>query len=228
MARKPKTDPEVVLVVNVPMKRVDQEYDHDYPVAKLQTHPENAKKGDQESIDDSVDQNGFYGTVLVQRSTGYIVVGNHRYRTAIAKGAETIPVLLADLTDEQARRIMLADNRTSDLGTYDNAKLLDLIRKVQDDAESSDAEAALIGTGYDNTSVEALVARVTKDAETAEQRAVRMGSSSNITFTVVFDNETQQSAWYGLLRALKLKYPQHDTMGARLQAMLAENPGLVG
>lgn len=211
-----------------PMKRVTQEYHGQYPIADLQVHPENAKKGAQEEIDDSVEQNGFYGTVLVQRSTGYIVVGNHRYRTAIAKGAETIPVLLADLTDEQARRIMLADNRTSDLGTYDNAKLLDLIQKVQGEAADSETETSLVGTGYDATSVEALVARVAKEAETAEARAVRMGSSSNITFTVVFDDATQQSAWYGLLRALKRKYPQHQTMGARIQAMLAENPGLVG
>lgn len=99
-----------------------QEYEV-VPLDSIQPHPENARKANMAAVGGSIDHIGFYGAVLVQRSTGHILVGNHRWKHLKAAKAETIPVLWLDVDDEKALRINVADNRISDLGGYDPVAL---------------------------------------------------------------------------------------------------------
>ena len=48
-------------------------------VKKLKLYPGNARKGDVDKIAKSIEINGMYQAVVVQRSTGFIIVGNHRF-----------------------------------------------------------------------------------------------------------------------------------------------------
>lgn len=112
------------------------------PLDAVKPHPRNPRRGDLDAVQTSIDRNGFYGAIVAQRSTGHIVAGNHRYLAAKAAGAQTIPVVWIDVTDEHALRILLADNRTSDLADYDDETLTDLLRNIQ--AETG----TLAGTGY--------------------------------------------------------------------------------
>jgi hypothetical protein len=50
---------------------------------------------------------------------------------------EELDVVELDVDDDAARRIVLADNRTSDLGGYDERALLTLLRKVGEDLEGT-------------------------------------------------------------------------------------------
>ena len=102
-------------------------------------HPDNAKVGDVPAIASSISRNGFYGALVVQRSTGYILVGNHRWLAARSEGLTEVPVIFVDVDADEARRIMVADNRTSELGEFDMEKLTSLL-------ESFDGDLA--GTGY--------------------------------------------------------------------------------
>jgi hypothetical protein len=81
-------------------------------------------------IEESLDQLGFYGAIMLQRSTRLILAGNHRYRVACAKGAPTIPGFWLDLDDDQAARLMAGDNEAGRRGTYDKAKLLALLQPL--------------------------------------------------------------------------------------------------
>lgn len=90
-------------------------------VADVQPHPENPRLGNLAAIGSSIEANGFYGAIVVQKSTGHILAGNHRYLAARQLGVETIPAIVVDVDDVTARCILLADNRTSDLGSYDDA-----------------------------------------------------------------------------------------------------------
>lgn len=112
--------------------RIDGDYD------PLKEHPKNPKKGDEELIDESIEENGWYGAVTVQRSTGYIIAGNHRYRVAKRKGAKELPVIWKDVDDETALKILLVDNKSSDAGDYDEALLEELLDGLEN----------LKGTGY--------------------------------------------------------------------------------
>lgn len=55
-------------------------------VDRLKPHPENPRKGDEETIGNSIDGNKFYGACIVQRSTGHVLVGNHRSKVLRERG----------------------------------------------------------------------------------------------------------------------------------------------
>lgn len=102
------------------------------PAQDVQPHPENPREGDVDMISNMIQENGWHGVLVVQRSTGYILVGNHRYRAGLQIGMDTFPVHYVDVDDAQALRILLADNRASDVATYDDEKLLRLVLQVGD------------------------------------------------------------------------------------------------
>jgi hypothetical protein len=90
------------------------------PVNSIRPHPRNPRRGDVYAIGKSIEAHGFYGRVLVQKSTGYILVGNHRYFAAVEADAAEIPVEYVDVPDDEALRILLDDNRASDMAQYDH------------------------------------------------------------------------------------------------------------
>lgn len=114
----------------------------DVPVKKLKEHPRNPRRGDVERIKESIDENGFYGAVVAQKSTGFILAGNHRFKAAVASGAKTVPCHWVDVDDQAALKILLADNRTSDIAGYDEEALAQMLGELLDSGE-------LRGTGYD-------------------------------------------------------------------------------
>lgn len=124
-------------------KIAKQEYQL-WAVEKLKKHPKNPKKGNVGAIGDSIEANDFYGAAVVQKSTGFILAGNHRFDAAIAKGLKEIPVIVVDLDDEKAERILLGDNRIAELGGYDDRALQSLL-------EDRAKHGGLHGTGYDDS-----------------------------------------------------------------------------
>lgn len=132
------------------MKQINQEYDPAIPLEMLEEHPENPNRGDDKSVKESVDVNGFWGAILVQKSTGRIIGGHTRYRVAVKDGAESIPGFWLDVDDIQAKKIMLADNRTRDLAYYDDATLLETLSDILQ------VDGSLVGTGYDDTTYQML------------------------------------------------------------------------
>ena len=100
------------------------------PVGDLQPHPDNPRLGQTELIADSIRAHGFFGACVVQRRTGHILVGNHRWMAAQESGESEVPVLWVDVDDEQAKRILIADNRTSELAGWDDKKLADVLGEL--------------------------------------------------------------------------------------------------
>jgi len=126
------------------------------PVDALRQHPRNPRKGDVQAIVDSIAANGFYGAVLAQKSTGYILAGNHRWLAAKDAGATEVPVIWLDVDDDHALRILLADNRTNDLASYDDNALAELLKEIHE------AHGNLLGTGYDGDDLDQLLADLGK------------------------------------------------------------------
>lgn len=125
-----------------------------YPIDQLEPHPDNPRRGDVEAIGESIDAHGFYGAVLVQESRGRIIAGEHRWKAAQAKGMTKLPVVLIDCDDDEAKRIMLADNKLADSAGYDDAALAALLKSLDD----------FDGTGYNDEDLERL-SRVTAASE---------------------------------------------------------------
>jgi site-specific DNA-methyltransferase (adenine-specific) len=128
-------------------KVATQSFEHSVRLSKLQPHPKNPRKGNVAAIEDSIEANDFYGALVVQRSTGYILAGNHRYQAARKKGMQKLPVVWLDVDDDRALRILLADNRLNDVAAYDEAALAELLKGMDD----------LTGTGWDEAALAELL-----------------------------------------------------------------------
>ena len=114
----------------------------------LALFPGNARRGNVDKLVESIRVNGFYAPLIVQRSTGYVIAGNHRFRAAQQAGLTSFPVVYLDVTDAQALKINVADNKLSDDATYDIDDLIDQLQTVDD----------LDGTGWTEEELAELLA----------------------------------------------------------------------
>lgn len=119
------------------------------PIDNYHPHPDNYNNGDIEAIAESIEVNGMYRPIFVQKSTCYIIAGNHTWHACKMLGAVEIPVIHLDVDDNTAMRIMIADNRTASLAQPDNGQLLVLLDRLAE-------QDSLHGTGYKEFDREAL------------------------------------------------------------------------
>ena len=116
----------------------------------LELHPENPRQGDIGAIVTSIEQNGWYGTLIAQKKSRRVLAGNHRLQAALALDMKEVPVYWVDVDDTEAQRILLADNRVSDLATWDDSILVGLLEGLANDGE-------LLGSGYAGADLDALL-----------------------------------------------------------------------
>jgi site-specific DNA-methyltransferase (adenine-specific) len=134
------------------------------PIDSVTLHPNNPRRGDVEAVAASLARFGQQKPIVVQASTGYVVAGNHLVKAARSLGWTEIAANVEALDDASAIAFMLADNRSSDLGGYDDALLAAILAE-------QDAAANLAATGYDADDVAAILAAAqiadTRDADAA-------------------------------------------------------------
>lgn len=123
------------------------------PITDVQLWPRNPRRGDVGALSESLKRFGQVRPILVQKSTMYVVAGNHLLRAAAALGWTEIAAVVLDMSDKQARAYVAADNRMSELGDFDEAVLASLLA----DIVKTDT---LEGTGYDKDDLDALLAKV--------------------------------------------------------------------
>ena len=63
---------------------------------------------------------------------GVVIAGNHQLEAARELGWEKIPVVWVEDDDITAKALALADNRTADLGSYDDSDLLAMLQTVRE------------------------------------------------------------------------------------------------
>ena len=97
------------------------------PIASVTLHPRNPRRGDVAAVTESLRRFGQQKPIVVQAGTGDVVAGNHLLRAARALGWVEIAANVQAMDDAEATAFMLADNRTSDLGVYDDALLAEIL-----------------------------------------------------------------------------------------------------
>lgn len=134
---------------------IAKELDHFETLAsELRTHPDNARRGDTAAIAESLARFGQLRPIVALKD-GTIVAGNHTFRAATEElGWETVAAVRVDLSDEEATAYLLADNRTSELGTMDAEALAALVERAMM------APGGLAGTGYTEADVDDLAAEL--------------------------------------------------------------------
>lgn len=127
------------------------------PIDSVSEHPENPRVGNVDKIVESIRAHGQYVPIVVQRSTGYAVKGNHTLRALGRVGASHVNVVYRDYTDEQARRVLLMDNKASDDGYYEDGTLVQMLDELKA------TEQGLAGTGFTDEDLAAILARQDSD-----------------------------------------------------------------
>jgi hypothetical protein len=90
---------------------------------------------------------GQYRPIVVNKTTKHILSGNHTYQGAVQLGWEKIAVHWVEVDDVEEIKILIVDNRTSDLATYDPQELNKLLMST-----------GLRGTGFSSEEVAEILA----------------------------------------------------------------------
>lgn len=96
------------------------------PTGWLKPYENNPRDNDGavEAVANSIREFGFRNPILA-KADGEIIAGHTRLKAAVALGLEEVPVIICgDLTDEQARALRLADNKTGELAAWNEERLL--------------------------------------------------------------------------------------------------------
>jgi ParB-like chromosome segregation protein Spo0J len=144
------------------------------PIGSVTLHPRNARRGDVRAIQESLRANGLFAPIVVQRSTGHVLSGNHTLRAARNLEWDTIDVVYVDVDDARAVKILLAANRTADLGEYDEQALVALLTEAAENDAGSEG-ALLYGTGYTDADLVKLLGHdeVMPEAGDADTEAIQ-------------------------------------------------------
>lgn len=121
------------------------------PIESLVLLPGNPRIGDVEAVAASLRRFGQRKPVVVHRGTSEVIAGNTTLKAAISLGWPGIAAVFADDDQVTAHAFALADNRTSDLGTYDDSALAAMLAEVAEDGD------LFMSTSFDEVDLSALM-----------------------------------------------------------------------
>jgi hypothetical protein len=152
----------------------------------LLEYPGNARKGNVGILVESLKVNGQYRPIIVQKSTNYVLAGNHLLKAANRLEWDEIDAVVIDVDDERALKIVLADNRTADLGEYDHDLLHSLLKELEDFA----------GTGYSIQDIDELekLGGAPKEEKPEVDFSVALREENNYLILVFDDSVDWQAA----------------------------------
>ena len=130
------------------------------PIDSLQGLPGNPRVGDVEAVAASLDRFGQRKPIVVRKDDGTIIAGNHTWQAAKQLGWSEIAVAYVGDDDVTAQAYALADNRTAELGSYDEQALKDLIDKVA----AVDPELVRI-SGWSDDAVQELMDKIATEQQ---------------------------------------------------------------
>lgn len=123
------------------------------PIGELRPFARNPRRGDVAAIKASLEAHGQYKAVVARKGSGEVLAGNHTLQAALELGWSELAATFVEVDDDQAARIVLVDNRTSDLGGYDESELSGLLDSLE----------GLDGTAWGDDEFARLLARLEKD-----------------------------------------------------------------
>lgn len=131
------------------------------PIDGLKHYGKNPRRGDVDKIAESLQENGQYKAIVVRAGSNEVLAGNHTLKAAKQLGWDKLAATFVDVDDDAAARIVLVDNRTNDLATYDNAELVELLQSLP----------TLDGTGFAPVDLADLIGGIEQEAAAAPDGA---------------------------------------------------------
>ena len=206
------------------------------PVSSLVPLKNNPRRGDIEAIAASYKEFGQVKPIVVTENGDgryVIIAGNHQFEAAKSLGWDSIACTILEGDEKKAMAYAYADNRTADLGGYDEDLLMQLIGNIG--GEYSDLMSGLGIDEFDMAAIEDSVVNsesniltssefvppvmVTEETQPVPQvprgdelNVATLGSTAIpgvkkpaavVQYTIVFDSVEQQSRWYDFVKWLR-------------------------
>jgi len=128
------------------------------PIDSLQGLPSNPRRGDVDAVAASLSRFGQRKPIVVRKDDGTIIAGNHTWQAAKKLGWSEIAVAYVGDDDVTAQAYALADNRTAELGSYDDQALKEMIAEI----EAFDVDL-LRDTGWSENAVADLLTKLVSE-----------------------------------------------------------------
>jgi ParB-like chromosome segregation protein Spo0J len=175
--------------------------DRQVVIEKLQANPRNPRLHPDEQIKRlaaSLRRDGQTKPLLARKANHMLIAGHGVHRAALQLGWTTLQVRLLDVDQPTADRIMLADNRFSDLSSNDNDRVAELLREIEEDDWAA--------TGFSDAEAEKLLGEF-EEGEIAV-REVATGTVADTFWIAVRGPLPQQADVLGKLKQLLGQYPE--------------------
>ena len=210
-----------------------------FPIEQLRTLPGNPRKGNIPAVAESYVQFGQQKPIVARRDEtdpeyGIVLAGNTQFQAArdMLMWTHIAVTWVDDWDDKKAAAFALADNRTHDLGEYDDENLLAMLSEIADDqalvdasgydedffndlAEASDD----VGGTFEDDLEDLGYADDGEEEDNQEAAPQRKAPQPVVQYQLVFDNEAQQQRWFSFVRWLRKEY-DGDSIAARLDLFL--------
>lgn len=206
------------------------------PVSSLVPLKNNPRRGDIEAITASYKEFGQVKPIVVTENGDgrYIVIaGNHQLEAARRLGWDSIACTVLEGDERKAMAYAYADNRTADLGGYDEDLLMQLIGDIGGEYSElmsglgiDEFDMATIEDSITNSESEILTSSefippvmIAEDEQPTPQipkgnelNVATLGSTAIpgvkkptavVQYTIVFDSVEQQSRWYDFVKWLR-------------------------
>lgn len=190
------------------LKGIDMEI-KEFKVTDLKEYERNPRYNYEavEAVKESIKEFGFKVPIVIDKNN-VIVAGHTRLKAAKMLGMSEIPCIVADdLTDEQVRAFRLADNKVSELASWDFELLQDELLQI----ENIDMELFGFETEEEN------------EFE-SDNTSDKSGEESNyrIAYELVFNDEYERDEWYEFLKETKQKFGDCETISQRVLRAIRE------
>lgn len=195
--------------------------------ADLNLYHRNPRIGNVEAIKESLVSHGQYKPIVVNKGThtgreNEVLAGNHTLK-AIRDLAEEHPdderwqevdIWEVDVDDDRAARIVVADNRTSDLGQTDDEALLELLQEMD----------GLEGTGYEDDDIDDLIALLQESEDYEEEEAEKPQYDEGLSASHSDDDKAETYAERGTrMFVLSFPYAQYSWVAEKLEEYSKEH-----
>lgn len=171
-------------------------------VTELKAHPRNPNTHDDRQVAllaKVIKNQGWRAPIVVSNRSGFIVAGHGRLEAAKLLHVEQVPVDFQDFDDEASEHAhLIADNKLAELSEFNQGVVDDLL-------EGLNGIIDIDLTGFDDLPSAADEVQQIRDFK------------PRMEFNLVFEDEEQQEAWFGLLRRIRGMYPETETAAAALK-----------
>ncbi len=93
---------------------------------------------------------------VVARKSGEVIAGNTRLKAALSLGEKSVPVVWFEGTDLEAVAYSIADNRTGEFASWEDASLAKILLELK-------KEDALEGVGFNDNDIDKLLAEINEN-----------------------------------------------------------------